>query len=349
MKKIVVLSISVLMISMMLVSSVSATTTTLNLPDQEVTITTVALGSQSFFNATLSGVPIGYDVENGDYLGWCTDLSHMDLPPSPRTVRLFSSYDIPTEFAGEIWATESWDMVNYILNNKPEVIDTGDIYDIQMAIWNFVDNIAGDGDHNPNRDPSADSLALIADAYANGAGFVPTEGDIIAVICVPEGAAQITIIEVQIPEVYGNEGLTPGFWKNHACCWMGYSPCDKFSDVFGVTITVRVGRWHVTDPTLMQALRAKGGVNEDIGEYGALARHAVAAILNAKHDELAYPMSESQIISQVAEAIGNDDLTDAEPLKNLLDMYNNLGGDIDCCCNIICRIIQTILNFLFSL
>ncbi len=40
-------------------------------------------------------------------------------------------------------------------------------------------------------------------------------------------------------------------------------------------------------------------------------------------------MIEQSIIDAVAEAIGNSDYTDAEPLKNMLDTYNNLGGGID--------------------
>ena len=329
MKKNMLMLISALMASMMIILPASAAPWTLNLPDQQVTLSTVALGTQSFFSSTLSNVPAGYDVENGNYLGWCVDLSHMNLPPSPLTVKLISSYDIPAEYMGNIWATESWDMVNYILNHKPTVYDTGDIYDIQMAIWNFVDNIVGDGDHNPNRDPSADSLALIADAYANGTGFVPSEGDVVAVICFPEGNAQLTIIEVQIPETPGNEGLTPGFWKNHPDCWMGYTPTDTFYDVFGITVTVTIHKTQITNPTLMQALNAQGGMNETKGVYDALIRHAVAAILNANHEYVEYPLSEGQIVSQVVEAITNTNLTDAEPLKNTLEMYNQLGGGID--------------------
>jgi len=64
------------------------------------------------------------------------------------------------------------------------------------------------------------------------------------------------------------EGRTPGYWKNHLSAWVGYSPNDSFEGKFGVDIAG-------PDVTLLQALQ-KGG-----GEFVALDRHAVAALLNA--------------------------------------------------------------------
>ncbi|MCW4035329.1 MAG: hypothetical protein NWF03_08205 [Candidatus Bathyarchaeota archaeon] len=348
MNKKILMLISFLLLSVMVVGPVSAASCSLNLPAEKVYLTTVDLryfaSPVSFFVSTLSGVPAGYDVDNTDYLGWCIDLSHMDIPSDTLTVKLISSCNIPSEYNTEEWYSEGWNYVNYILNNKPTVTDKDDVYDIQMAIWNFVDNVEGDGDHNPNRNPSADSLALIANAYANGATFVPGPGDIVAVICVPDEAEQITIIEVEIPEE-GDEGLTPGFWKNHVDVWptttfenyegetMSIDPATTtFSDVFNVTIRINVKKNDpdgILDPTLLEALAGKNGVNEDKDIYDALARHAVAALLNALHPDVNYPMSAGDIINQVHDAISNTDLTDAHPLKNTLDMYNNLGGGID--------------------
>ncbi len=121
-------------------------------------------------------------------------------------------------------------------------------------------------------------------------------------------------------EVTGEEGCTPGYWKNSPGCWECYKPGTLFSDVFGVVITVRAGgKKTIKDPTLMQALEATGG------DVNALARHAVAALLNACDEDIAYPMSEAKIIAAVQEALkpGNED--QIGPLKDMLDMYNNLG------------------------
>jgi len=127
-------------------------------------------------------------------------------------------------------------------------------------------------------------------------------------------------------------GLTPGFWKNCKFDWeipTGYSPDARFNDVFGVSITIDLGKKNPnSNPTLLEALKAKGGINEEIGIYDALARHAVAALLNAAHPDVDYPMTEGDIISAVQGVIGAL-WDDAEPLKNQLDAANNLGGGID--------------------
>ncbi len=78
-----------------------------------------------------------------------------------------------------------------------------------------------------------------------------------------------------------SEYCSPGYWKQaqHFDSWVGYSPTDKFSAVFGETITIM---WSakgkpmpVTDPTLLQVLEANGG------GVSSLARAAVGALLNA--------------------------------------------------------------------
>jgi len=317
MRKITILTISIVVISLFLVGSVAADCE-LNLPPSPVTMV-VQDGTISYFDTTLSNVPSGYDVANGVYLGWCID-THVTIERGTGfSVMLYSSCDPPAGLDPDIVPYE-WDKVNYILNNKPS---TATKDDIQQAIWNYVDL------YGPYTATLPGALAIIADAEAEGGGFVPGSGEVVAVICYPDDpeVAQVTIIELTIP---GTEGLTPGFWKNHPDVWMGYSIDDKFSDVFGVSITINAGKKDEnTDPTLLEALKAKGGVKEEEGVYDALARHAVAALLNAAHSDVDYPMIEQSIIDAVAEAIGNSDYTDAEPLKNMLDMYNNLGGGID--------------------
>lgn len=78
-------------------------------------------------------------------------------------------------------------------------------------------------------------------------------------------------------------GNTPGFWKNHAAIFEGetfMSADTKFEDIFGVDV---VGWKKVSgDPTLLEALSAKGG-----GE-SALLRAATAAWANATSDDVNY-------------------------------------------------------------
>ena len=146
------------------------------------------------------------------------------------------------------------------------------------------------------------------------------------------------------------EGLTPGFWKTHPELWdlvndtlkfddathdyddpalMDYHTNNSFNAVFNTTISLKIGKELLNDPTLLQALAAKGGVNEEKGTYDALARHAVAALLNANHPEVDYPMTEVEIIAAVHYAIMNTNMTDAGPLKDQLEQYNELEGGID--------------------
>lgn len=308
----------VLTISLFLVTSAYADCN-LNLPPSQVNMVATD-GASSYFDITLSSVPMGYDVTNGVYLGWCIDRSVTMPRGSTFAVMLYSSCDPPSDPALDGY---EWDKVNYILNNKPSAAT---IDEIQQAIWNYV-NLEG-----PYTAELAGALAIVADAEANGDGFVPGPGEVVAVILMPEDPevgepAQATIMELMIP---GDEGLTPGFWKNHVDLWIGFSSDDTFFDVFGVEITINSGKKdEITGPTLLEALSAKGGVNENKGVYDALARHAVAALLNAEHPDVEYPMMKQAIIDAVAEAIGNTDQTDAGPLKNMLDAYNNLGGGID--------------------
>ena len=118
----------------------------------------------------------------------------------------------------------------------------------------------------------------------------------------------------------GYQGCTPGYWKNHPDSWVGYSPDDLFSDVFARVITIRSGGQDtITDPTLMEALNGTGG------SVTALARHAVAGILNASHPDINYPRTVGTIIYYVT--VGG--LDRGEPWitlrKDRLDEWNNLG------------------------
>ncbi|MEM1582439.1 MAG: class I SAM-dependent methyltransferase [Candidatus Bathyarchaeia archaeon] len=122
-------------------------------------------------------------------------------------------------------------------------------------------------------------------------------------------------IDFKLPGVCG-EGFTPGFWKNHLELWVTYTPSMLWTDVFKDPISIRIGKTVISNPTLRLAIMATGGINEKKGVYDALARHAVAALLNAAHPDVDYPMTEAEIISAVNEVIGNADYTDAETLKN---------------------------------
>lgn len=114
----------------------------------------------------------------------------------------------------------------------------------------------------------------------------------------------------EIPDV-GGQGCTPGYWRQpqHEGNWVGYAPVDFFDDVFGVSY----------GGTLLEAVWARGG-----GE-NALARHAVAALLNAENGDVAYDLSTGEIIAMVQAAFASGDY---ESAKNILEGYNEQGCDL---------------------
>ena len=115
------------------------------------------------------------------------------------------------------------------------------------------------------------------------------------------------------------EGCTPGYWKQeqHSDSWVDYDQNTSFPDAFDCSITIKwslKGKpFEVTDPTLLRALQAKGG-----GE-SALARHAVAALLNAANPDVNYPRTVEEITTMVCDALSGGDI---EGTKNRLEGWN---------------------------
>jgi hypothetical protein len=117
------------------------------------------------------------------------------------------------------------------------------------------------------------------------------------------------------PDVPG-QGCTPGYWKqpHHIESWpSAYAPGNSYNGVFGVSSSFG------PTFTLLEALELGGG-----GE-NALARHAVAALLNAAHPNVNYIYStESQVISMVQQAYAPP--PNYEPTKDLFDAANNTSS-----------------------
>lgn len=84
----------------------------------------------------------------------------------------------------------------------------------------------------------------------------------------------------------GDEGCTPGYWKNHLESWESFYPADDFDTTFGVDL-------FDPDITLQEALKAKGG------GANRLARHGTAALLSAAHSGVGYPYTVDEVIALV--------------------------------------------------
>jgi hypothetical protein len=179
MKKIV---LPLVLLLALLSSTVVFAAGSLNLPAYAVNVTYSNWGSSpagGMFTATLSGVGAGYDVADGPYASWCVQI---DKFTDTGDVTLYSSDDsaMPADASAYPW-------------------------DIQQALWVVLGQ-----EVLANVSPVAQALA--SDALANGGGFVPAPGQIIAVLLYSDGFDTIddvypeTIIEVVVPS-RGGPGL----------------------------------------------------------------------------------------------------------------------------------------------
>ncbi len=140
------------------------------------------------------------------------------------------------------------------------------------------------------------------------------------------------------------EGLSPGYWKNHPEDWDEISTTASFENFFFGSQQSGL-KWMVKAPgkgkekfvsqqdiSMQQALELTGGAE------AALARQAVAAVLNSRDEDVTYRFTEAQIKEWVTEALSgmpvdleNDGMIEfqagsqaIEGVKNLLDYNNNL-------------------------
>ncbi|MBA2378495.1 MAG: hypothetical protein H0V76_02845 [Blastocatellia bacterium] len=115
----------------------------------------------------------------------------------------------------------------------------------------------------------------------------------------------------------GDQGCTPGYWRNHYDRWVGLVAMADFDTTFGVDM-------FTPDATVGQVISAPN-------TYGSDAFHAVAALLNANAAELAtdapgyvaYPSTPGQVIGMVQ--VGN-----FGDLKRANELGCPLGGSPAC-------------------
>ncbi|WP_216634709.1 DUF11 domain-containing protein, partial [Polynucleobacter sinensis] len=139
------------------------------------------------------------------------------------------------------------------------------------------------------------------------------------------------------------EGLSHGYWKTHPSDWDGLGTTTSFENFFFGSQQSTL-KWQVSsgakpnkfvtvnDITFDQALALTGG------SEAALAREAVASILNIRDEDVTYRFTESQVKEWVSEAlsnqavdINNDGINEFAAgaaaitgVKNLLEVNNNL-------------------------
>ena len=122
----------------------------------------------------------------------------------------------------------------------------------------------------------------------------------------------------------GNEGCTPGYWKNHTSNWQEYTTSSKLGNNFDLgAFEAKYG-----DTTFLEALSFKGGTGAE-GAFRNLMRATVAAFLNAAHEGLGYPLRRfndpGNMQDTVNAAIATGKRGAMLDLAAEYDGYNNLG------------------------
>lgn len=131
----------------------------------------------------------------------------------------------------------------------------------------------------------------------------------------------------------GIDGCTPGYWKNHTGdkgrrqnSWLptGYLPADSVNSVWSDADLYGLG-----DESLLDTLGGGGG-RGNLGAAKILLRAAVAGLLNASHPDVDYAgLSESTLISTVADALASEDRNTMISLAGSIDTANNAGCPIN--------------------
>lgn len=128
---------------------------------------------------------------------------------------------------------------------------------------------------------------------------------------------------------FGNEGCTPGFWKNHTDVWEEYTPTTKLGYVWVIPDVLGSFR----QDTFLQALGYGGGPGLT-GAARTLFRASVAAYLNAANEGLGYPLRRFTLTvngpslkSQIEAALASQDRATMLALATYLDGLNNLGAE----------------------
>jgi archaellum component FlaG (FlaF/FlaG flagellin family) len=139
----------------------------------------------------------------------------------------------------------------------------------------------------------------------------------------------------------GEEGCTPGFWKNHPDCWCdAYTPTMLASDVFTALGDPNYAGYSDSKcdfdtDTLMDALKYGGGRGLE-GSVRNLLRHATAALLNGCSGDVNYPVSDALVIDLVNAALETEDVDIVQELHGVLAGFNE---DSPCPINAHCDVI----------
>ncbi|MEX0753941.1 MAG: hypothetical protein WD556_02335 [Actinomycetota bacterium] len=123
----------------------------------------------------------------------------------------------------------------------------------------------------------------------------------------------------------GEEGCTPGYWKNHTDNWEEYTPGSKLGNQ---NWDIPASLSDLNGKTFEQALSFKGGTGLS-GAAKVLFRAVVAAYLNAAHEGVGYPYRRfdepGNLQTWIRDTLATKNRAAYLELAAELDAANNLG------------------------
>jgi hypothetical protein len=136
------------------------------------------------------------------------------------------------------------------------------------------------------------------------------------------GLLRVPVAPIPNEEPAGDEGCTPGYWKNHTDSWAGtgYSPLQSTGSVFSGASAFP----SLASQSLLSSLQGGGGPGT-LGAAKILLRAAVASLLNAAHSGVDYPRTTAEILADVNAALTSNNRDTMLALASGLDSDNNLG------------------------
>jgi uncharacterized repeat protein (TIGR01451 family) len=283
-----------------------------------------------------------------------TDQTAPEQASATTTIRQAPDLTI-TKVANVDFVDEAGDTILYTITVENEgniTLNGVDVFDLMLTgsltnDWNHDSMIDGDANNNGALD--------VGEAWVWTGEYIVTQADIDAARATSdpytinntayadsdqtgmEEASETVGVKVDF------EGLSHGYWKTHSSDWDVVTTGTSFENFFfgsqqtGLKWQVSTGAKPnkfatVNDVTFDQALALTGG------DKAALAREAVASILNIHDEDVTYRFTESQVKEWVSEAlsnqavdINNDGINEFAAgadaitgVKNLLEFNNNL-------------------------
>ena len=164
-----------------------------DLPETAYACADAKPGSASYFDLSIADGALA-----GNYAAWCIDVARSLNAGECFDANVYSSYEVLPE--GVVDRPENFDLINWILNQdyvgmiSDNGVDAYTLGDVQWAMWELIDNA---------NCVSCTYLApydvdraneIVASAEANGEGYEPGAGDVLAVVLQPTDGKQVVII-----------------------------------------------------------------------------------------------------------------------------------------------------------